>query len=107
MSNIVRIRGIEPRSNAWEAFVLPLNYIRFAARTSHYTPPFTRIPTKRERPHLRGAAGLIAFLVGASPRDERLRFQVELRHCRLSVLVGVMRHDHVVTLHLHLVHGPK
>ena len=27
-SFLVRVRGIEPRSNAWEAFVLPLNYTR-------------------------------------------------------------------------------
>lgn len=29
---MVRVRGIEPRSNAWEALVLPLNYTRYCAR---------------------------------------------------------------------------
>ncbi len=27
---LMRVRGIEPLSNAWEAFILPLNYTRLA-----------------------------------------------------------------------------
>ena len=33
----MRVRGIEPRSNAWEAFVLPLNYTRDADKCSAFT----------------------------------------------------------------------
>ena len=31
----VRVRGIEPRFNAWEALVLPLNYTRSGVSISH------------------------------------------------------------------------
>ena len=35
LSTHVRVRGIEPRSNAWEALVLPLNYTRRTLRIYH------------------------------------------------------------------------
>jgi hypothetical protein len=31
-----RVKGIEPSSKAWEAFVLPLNYTRAPRRASHF-----------------------------------------------------------------------
>src|SRR3989338_10813761 len=35
-SLLVRVRRIELRSNAWEAFVLPLNYTRVPGSIAHY-----------------------------------------------------------------------
>ncbi len=45
----VRAAGIEPASNAWEAFILPLNYARFNVRKSFLPkliPRFKNLPPK-------------------------------------------------------------
>ena len=36
ISYLVRAAGIEPASNAWEAFILPLNYARFCLCSEMY-----------------------------------------------------------------------
>ena len=46
-SQVERMTGIEPALSAWEADVLPLNYIRRSRRHHHEMAPTLSLPTYR------------------------------------------------------------